>query len=1370
MSKYYVALSQDGQEVAIFNSTKFELSTCTIDRLDKREQFANDSLQIPPNTNLFGDVAWSISISNKLANGEILIALSCFNKYHCLMSEDKNSAQYYRSVKRQSISSIFTDIMTETTADVNDDVGLEDGEMIGFNTTWIFSTLNKERIRTIFDDLGGIVRFLSPSDSKRQPLIIIHHYGIIKTSIPLNYRQHKKNALNKSLFYKFFADNPKGTIEFYFPLAISKQLKVRNEDRPQLNLFNKNIKNNYLFLQDCKTDKLNSLECYNLENGELIKSFLIDTGRNAKDNLNYYFRKSFNSVKNCMIIEISKNGKLLAYQSKFNQNHVTLYLMENTLEICTKEFTDIRDIIYIQFICNDEKLLIIGEQNVGGNQVVENSEEIEVVSIKKKRSLKTVPVMIIWDLFSSNSEEDSIKITHDSLNSLDIFRHHHNYASSNGNTIYIDEKGAVKSLLDHPDLVNVLNKKFINQSLKPLDVIVAQEMSEGLKKHAIFHLDNILDSGATENEAIVIYSEPWIHNKNYPRISVFLDEDKSIQLIIGVYSVQVWRRLLRGDRQLTRLEYIWISQKRKIEVKSLLVERNEFLLEFILIDENEEQQVNYISNGERIRLHWPHNVSILKDACVALECCHYFIDNPISPRKGLLFDKFRVQIQNIVKNFINYNPNIFRLTDIKYDIMGNLIRGNCVSIIKRILFINTDKYKSAINSRAMKAKMKGHLHFPRLYSWESNTPKKNDLEVAIETITGVHRKDTIIIGYLLDYYSDNAMENTGWMISVSQILPLLYDRHLDYYVKELFYKPCFGARLSRTDESLVSSIELMKGHHKNVHSMIIQQGLPRKPITNIPDFKKRIEVTKEYIETNLLSLSRHDPSVMTKLNVVPLPDFFTYPRISPNKNEKILNHYLAWRVLKNIILPHAYIEVGDLNYSPFYRILVRDNRITTFSNPSLAALVDYKWSKAQSYFIRSYAIYIVFALSFWTLTNVTRNDVFTPITSKGLYFPLQILLFYIGYLRLAFEYLQLKYKGFRKYFTVYNFFDIISIIMPLCLVISLNFLDLGVSDLTLRYYTVATSLTSLVMWIELLLLLRFFTGPANYINISVNIIRRVFYFFVFMLIFIVAIAHSMYILLRSPNSIGLDPDGQNYALFNTDTEENVAPNVTINQTFNVNQVSDNYFSNFWQSIIAVYFWTNGRWDQVDQWNFLPVTILCFLASILLITVMQNMLVALMASVFDEACALGNQAVLKFRADLISDYETLMRFVIDLKDENENPKELHYVAKIEDVERWESGIKKYCKLHKCILVDKSDRVSSDEEEEDYSDDESENEFYSKSRKMRYSESSRELRYSESSFSELYMEKLDSRMKEIHNDIRNKIKDLEDKLKTLLEPKR
>jgi len=38
-------------------------------------------------------------------------------------------------------------------------------------------------------------------------------------------------------------------------------------------------------------------------------------------------------------------------------------------------------------------------------------------------------------------------------------------------------------------------------------------------------------------------------------------------------------------------------------------------------------------------------------------------------------------------------------------------------------------------------------------------------------------KDTIIIAYLLEYYSKHAKDHAGWMITVSKALPLLYKFH-----------------------------------------------------------------------------------------------------------------------------------------------------------------------------------------------------------------------------------------------------------------------------------------------------------------------------------------------------------------------------------------------------------------------------------------------------------------------------------------------------------------------------------------------------------------------------------------------------------------
>ncbi|CAG8851178.1 27036_t:CDS:1, partial [Racocetra persica] len=69
-----------------------------------------------------------------------------------------------------------------------------------------------------------------------------------------------------------------------------------------------------------------------------------------------------------------------------------------------------------------------------------------------------------------------------------------------------------------------------------------------------------------------------------------------------------------------------------------------------------------------------------------------------------------------------------------------------------------------------------NLHFPRQCKWPSDQ-KTSDLQLAI-TSAGTNRNDTVIVGYLLNYYSDNAMNNAGWMTTVSQALPDLYDHNM----------------------------------------------------------------------------------------------------------------------------------------------------------------------------------------------------------------------------------------------------------------------------------------------------------------------------------------------------------------------------------------------------------------------------------------------------------------------------------------------------------------------------------------------------------------------------------------------------------------
>ncbi|CAG8438475.1 5698_t:CDS:2 [Ambispora gerdemannii] len=96
-------------------------------------------------------------------------------------------------------------------------------------------------------------------------------------------------------------------------------------------------------------------------------------------------------------------------------------------------------------------------------------------------------------------------------------------------------------------------------------------------------------------------------------------------------------------------------------------------------------------------------------------------------------------------------------------------------------------------------------------------------------------------------------------------------------------------------------------------------------------------------------------------------------------------------------------------------------------------------------------------------------------------------------------------------------------------------------------------------------------------------------------------------------------------------ENNVTyPNFTIQQNVAWSDRSDNYYY-FWdKSVEAVYFWVSGRWDQVTNWSFWPVDGVTVLASIFLVTLMQNILI-------EAISKLDHRALLQMRASLLIGY-------------------------------------------------------------------------------------------------------------------------------------
>ncbi|CAB5188205.1 unnamed protein product [Rhizophagus irregularis] len=165
---------------------------------------------------------------------------------------------------------------------------------------------------------------------------------------------------------------------------------------------------------------------------------------------------------------------------------------------------------------------------------------------------------------------------------------------------------------------------------------------------------------------------------------------------------------------------------------------------------------------------------------------------------------------------------------------------------------------------------------------------------------------------------------------------------------------------------------------------------------------------------------------------------------------------------------------------------------------------------------------------------------------------------------------------------------------------------------------VGISFSTFFLWIEFVLYLRLVSKIAIYIYFVIYIIKNIFPFILFMFIVIMGFAHTMFILLKNPN----DPEIK----VKSDTLSGTAKNInnetlfdiTLESKYDVVDKNDNPFSSFSAAIIAAYFWLNGDMVQRDRFDFWVIDLFTLIASIFIVTVLQNMLIAFMGGVYERA--------------------------------------------------------------------------------------------------------------------------------------------------------
>ncbi|CAI2162514.1 19915_t:CDS:10 [Funneliformis geosporum] len=1238
-SSTYLAISPDGILAASFNSKTKKIIIQDVKELESY-QTNNKVYKFGPHeiSKVANFPKCSITIKWDKINEQESISLAISN--YAIIGEDLVA---FIALSR------FCDNVMRKKVDKNKNKNDEENGLISSKDTpvetFVFSTKTRKRIKTVADNHGGLVKFLNHNFPKEADqsngstnLIVMNAYGIAKAFI-----DHKDcHIIDQSKYKRTWVAK-----EYEFPTIIQVEIDELTEKSTCTNLLDKIFENNYLFVEDYKHQ---IIEMYNLKSMDLELTFQKHGEIFPSQERGDY------------IFSISKYGKLLAYCN--GTKKITIHLMENGLEVTKKEFTDAIKILSISFIDDDERLLVVTE-----NVIEETSEQVleEIIEKDTGEASEEASEEGTDDTIEAYTKEANDKATKKTTNYKASYE-------AKSPTVYIWDLytfiNDVRKIDDESNIFGSLRKSNIRSIACSSGTILISLPDENICCGLSYVKSKLNSSEISpinqqakkeQNGPVFVNKEPWVRTDKSRQQLYYLDESKTIQLIIGETTVQVWKENKGHELD---LKYILsnLDGKQKIEFKSLKIGNCEFSIDLLCFDTNEE---NNIVNEMKENIHWPNKAHVLKDACVAMEYLYNRRYEPVGSSNLSKYEEFVTGTEKLIKRCIKEKPGLWSLSEVRYGIMANIIRSKNISLLHWILF----DYE-ADSKKQVKKRVSRNLHIPSQYEWTMEM-KISDLMIAINQTLGENRRDKSIVAMLLEYYSNNAEKDTGWMFTLTKSLPSLSD-HFEPYLKDLFYKPCFGSKEELVDSKFISQSKLKKGFISEICSLNVRPRLLMKP--NDSSFwnklKSKIFERSKVIDEKIAKL--------TIVRVVPLPDFTVFPTKATDRTYN--NWMIPLKLIKIIFLPRLYLVNDKSYFSPCLEFLSKNKNEQLYDNPSMEACIDFKWGAARNHFLRHFALFIAFSFTF---AYVSGN-------SEGFAFP-RVLFFYLGYYLLATELVQSKHEGLKKYFSIYNLLDLASII--LAVVTMINFVIFRYNDNDqneknentdeIKNGIILQAFAILLLWLELLLLTRYFRGTATYIRLILNILKAILPFLVFMVIATVAFGHAMHIILKQPDLIDLKPNGDTYKFEVANSTNPYLEGLTIKQVIDINDPMDNYYGKLKYSALGAYFWILGRWDQLEKWDFWPIYVISIGASILIVIIMQNLLIAFMTGVYDKAKNNVRTAVLGYRANLIADYETLEK---PFGSARGNPRYIYYVGNVEYQEKWLHRAEKYRKLYKSLLIE------------------------------------------------------------------------------------
>ncbi|GES90904.1 hypothetical protein GLOIN_2v1881080 [Rhizophagus clarus] len=869
----------------------------------------------------------------------------------------------------------------------------------------------------------------------------------------------------------------------------------------------------FLMVDTSDYQQIQSIEIYDINTSQLVNIFY--RNRRGEDSL-----ISRNNEPG--IFTVSTDSRLFAYS--YGDNIIAIYLMESGLEVVSKKFENIYKIKFLEFIEDNKKLFIIEED--------------------KESDVK----FHIWFIsgclnnYFPISKED-IKLSDDEItNLLKYDENYHSLTKANGKIVTLTDN----------------DEKDYEGQFKVLPEIKIKRNTFG-ENHVVNN----------EHEYNSHDLEPW--NDNVKPISgEFLNNNKSILLLIGQNSIQVWK-----------------SKSQDFETfEDFNNFENSNLVYILISDDIEHETINKFQIEDNM-------TTIITHACKSLAYLHKHTDSINSKENN---QKYVSGIINIIKDFIKNYPDNWKLMEVQYPLMAYLIYSRSFSLIKHILFGNAEKLHRP------QIKYSSYPFYDDLKLYEdlgiadNNLRTSNDLELALKFCQG---QDAVMLAYLLEYYSENSMDHIGWMINVTKILPELSEHDYANYVELLYYKPCFGK---------------------------MKYNLPNKTFDTLSFSQDTLDVyipLTQLISTDYSTILKYmkykkmRDDLLPEICMAPLPNFTSYNSKIKDKSveEEIFRKLIRKLAISfwwiKVLFPPSYKGRDNKNFSPFLQI--KKNKGAFYNIPAMEAVINSRWRQTKNYYFDSNKKYRLIMVAIF---------------------------YYSGIYLLIIEIKQMvKYKG--KYFTIFNIFDLCSIILGIIifsLILSNTLIKVnGIDDELLIF---ATSVTALILWIEMLLCLRLFSGIAINIYIFGSILEKVLPFFTFMFILIIGFGHSMFILFGFPSLINLHSSASGNDPFDTPLD----------------------------AILSTYNWSTIDFSAYGYW---PLKLFAFIASIILVLVLLNMIIALMNDTFNKAKEDGKIGLLIYRSDLINDYERLNNPFFSESLSNNSP----YICYYRDPELMKKWIKR-----------------------------------------------------------------------------------------------